>query len=331
MGSILVEKRSFGRRFHSGKGGSRQTRCWSQTPVRRFTDHMNSRDVPCSRGGDHLWAVTAYFNPMRYRRKRFNYQLFRECLGVPLVAVELAYGADFELAEADAEILVKLRGRDVLWQKERLLNIALQALPSSCRKVAWVDCDVIFENNDWPQRTSMLLDAFTMVQPFSHVHWMPPDWESGRELLPDGQLRAVPLLIAAGMPVGTCLGTPASQSQCSCGYAWAANRALLEKNKLYDACIVGGGDSAMVRAAYGRFEDALRLQALNRDHYLNWAIPFHDASLRGAGEMSSRTATVAAQNTRIELAKKTAPKPAKPATRPSSGLPKPSAMSRNTV
>jgi hypothetical protein len=215
---------------------------------------------------------------MRYRRKRGNYRLFRERLGLPLVAVELAYGPDFELADEDAEILIRRRGGDVLWQKERLLNIALQALPDTCRKVAWVDCDVVFESADWSARTSLLLDRFKLVQPFSHLHRMPPDWEPGRELTVESELlHSVPFLIASGVPVATCLGTPASQMQCSPGYVWAANREFLKEHQLYDACIVGGADSAIVRAAYGRFEDALRLQHLNRDHYLAWAAPFHDA------------------------------------------------------
>jgi hypothetical protein len=117
---------------------------------------------------------------MRYRRKRANYRMFRERVRVPLVAIELAYGPDFELGEEDAEILVQLRGGDILWQKERLLNLALQALPDSCRKVACVDCDVVFAADDWAQRTSRLLDQFVLVQPFSHVHRMPPDWEPGQ-------------------------------------------------------------------------------------------------------------------------------------------------------
>jgi hypothetical protein len=52
---------------------------------------------------------------MGYRRRRANYRLFRERLKVPLVAVELAYGPNFELGEGDAEILMQLRGGDVLW------------------------------------------------------------------------------------------------------------------------------------------------------------------------------------------------------------------------
>ena len=64
-----------------------------------------------------LWAITSYFNPIGYRRRPANYRLFRERLNVPLVTVELAYGPDFELTQSDADILVQLRGEDVLWQK----------------------------------------------------------------------------------------------------------------------------------------------------------------------------------------------------------------------
>src|SRR5579863_3245032 len=101
-----------------------------------------------------LWAITCYFNPAGYRRRLANYRLFREHLIVPLVTIELAYEGNFALDDEDAEILVRLRGKDILWQKERLLNIALNALPNSCRKVAWLDCDIIFGANDWHLQTS---------------------------------------------------------------------------------------------------------------------------------------------------------------------------------
>jgi hypothetical protein len=189
--------------------------------------------------------------------------------------------------DGDAEIVLRRHGRDVLWQKERLLNIALAALPSHCRRVAWVDCDVIFETKDWPRRTRDLLDRYAMVQPFSRIYRMPQGYMPDQERPPDAELLSgVPFLIASGMPVAECLGTPASQVQCTPGYAWAADRELLENHGLYDACIVGGGDSAMVRAAYGRFEDALRLQCLDRNHYLAWAMPFHQAVRSNVGHVA---------------------------------------------
>jgi hypothetical protein len=234
---------------------------------------------------DDIWAITVYFNPMQYQRRRANYRVFRRHLHVPLVAIELAYGPDFDLGDEDADILVQLRGRDVLWQKERLLNVALGALPAGCRKVLVVDCDVVFESEDWLSATRLLLDRFPLVQPFSHLHRMPPDWAPPQARVESTDLlRSPALLLAAGMPLTTCLGTPAEQLKCSTGSAWAAQADLLQRHGFYDACIIGGGDSAFVRAAYGCFDEAMRLQHMNaprRQHYLNWARPFHDA-IRGS-------------------------------------------------
>src|SRR4051812_27266124 len=100
---------------------------------------MSTIDPSIGRDTDGLWAITTYFNPMRYQRRQSNYHQFRKNLKAPLLTVELAYGTDYDLRAEDAEILVHLRTRDILWQKERLLNLALQNLPSSCRNVVCVD------------------------------------------------------------------------------------------------------------------------------------------------------------------------------------------------
>jgi hypothetical protein len=42
------------------------------------------------------------------------------------VTVELSFDGRFELAGSDADILIQLSGGAVLWQKERLLNLALK-------------------------------------------------------------------------------------------------------------------------------------------------------------------------------------------------------------
>ena len=92
-----------------------------------------------------LWAVTSYFNPAGYRRRKANYRVFRERLPLPLLTVEWSPTGQFELQPGDADILIQLTGGDVMWQKERLLNIGVERLPSQCKHVAWVDCDLVFE------------------------------------------------------------------------------------------------------------------------------------------------------------------------------------------
>ena len=82
-----------------------------------------------------LWAITAYFNPAGYRRRRDNYRVFRERLQAPLVTAELSCDGNFALSSDDADVLVQVHG-DAMWQKERLLNLALGAVPSACQAVA---------------------------------------------------------------------------------------------------------------------------------------------------------------------------------------------------
>jgi len=76
---------------------------------------------------DRLWAVTAYFDPFGDGQRLPAYREFRRRLLAPLVAVELSFGDTFHLDEEDADIVVRLQGGAVLWQKERLLNLALRA------------------------------------------------------------------------------------------------------------------------------------------------------------------------------------------------------------
>src|SRR2546428_4115978 len=114
-----------------------------------------------------LWAVTSYFNPSRYRTRLANYRMFRAHLKVPLVTVEASFDGHFELGPGDAEILVQRRAQAVLWQKERLLNVALDVLPPECTDVAWIDCDVIFTADDWPERARDALRMNSLIHLFS--------------------------------------------------------------------------------------------------------------------------------------------------------------------
>ena len=222
-----------------------------------------------------LWAITAYFNPLRYRRRLANYRAFRARLAAPLLTVELAYGAEYELSEGDAEILIQLRGRDVMWQKERLLNLALRHLPAACRKVAWLDCDVLFDRADWADRLDALLDRRPLVQAFRDVRHLTPNGDpAATAFTQTGVLALVADLgveaLASPIPTG-----PGSSNK---GLAWAAQRPVLERHGLYDACVVGGGDMALASAVLGRFDVATRtMNARQAAHYLRWARPVHDA------------------------------------------------------
>jgi hypothetical protein len=225
---------------------------------------------------------------MGYERRRQAYRLFREALEVPLVAVELGYRGRFELAEEDADSLIRVSDGDVMWQKERLLNLALAALPTECDAVAWLDCDILFERRDWPEAALRALGAHPLVQLFRSVHYLRRDWTSAAE--PAGASeRSRPSFasgVAGGSPIDVCLTHPSPTERPGTyahGMAWAARRELVERHGLFDASIIGGGDRAISCAAWGRFDHVFERHELNerqRDYYLRWARPFF-ADCRG--------------------------------------------------
>jgi hypothetical protein len=229
-----------------------------------------------------LWAITSHFNPAGNRRRRENFQRFRRQLDVPLVAVELAYDdAPYELGEDDADILIQLRDGAVLFQKERLLNVAVKALPESCRKVAIVDADIVFASRDWTARLRAALDEHALVQPFHRLHHLPADWQGGTPDPAEAERswRSVAFAIACGETPSDAMNPPVplGPNTCALGAAWAVRRDILDRHGLFDEAIVGGGPRLAACAAYGtidRVMDAQRMNDRQRERYVAWAQRF---------------------------------------------------------
>ncbi len=239
-----------------------------------------------------LWAITSFFNPVGYRRRLVNYRRFRGALTVPLATIELGFNGRWELEEQDADLLVRVGDGDVMWQKERLLNLLLKQLPPECEYVAWIDSDALFQDREWPQRAVEQLQAVPLVQLFAKLYHL--DREENRQI----RMRCRPSAAAdelRGRPAFAGLlesnfvellpRHPSSASinrarvKPAHGMAWAARRELLERHGFYDRCVIGGGDTALGGAAYGVPEvvvGLLRMNADQRDHYSRWASGFHD-------------------------------------------------------
>jgi hypothetical protein len=225
-----------------------------------------------------VWAITSYFNPVGYRRRLANYKVFRERLELPLVAVELSQNDRFELGPDDADVLIQLKCDDLLWQKERLLNIALHSLPSECETVAWLDCDVVFERASWAKRANALLDRFKIILPFSNFYELPrdglPEDPDARRVTGYSSVYAIERgIVSPEVQRGNMRLTRHIVSG-GCGLA---HRAFLDRHGFYDACVMGSGNRAFMCATVGRFDDAihyLRMGTGWTEHYLAWAKPF---------------------------------------------------------
>lgn len=241
-----------------------------------------------SRPGDPLWVVTSYFNPARSPTRLENFRIFRRHLDAPLLVVELARAGMHQLERADGDVVVSLTGDDCIWQKERLLNLGIAALPRRVRHVAWVDGDVVFERADWPRAAAAHLEARGgLLQLFDRALHLTRDGSrrlagerSSAPLAPLLSEESIGAAARAGRAVAAlrhCLDPAqrrANGDVCAMGMAWAAERSVVERCGLYDGAIVGSGDVLVVAAALAQHDEALLGRILNRHqyrHFLAWA------------------------------------------------------------
>ncbi|NNM28497.1 MAG: hypothetical protein HKO57_03190, partial [Akkermansiaceae bacterium] len=189
----------------------------------------------------------------------------------------------FDLHEDDADRLIQVGGGDLLWQKERLLNIGIAALPRTCRNVAWLDCDIVFEDDEWPGQVDALLERCRVVQLFSRCRHLQRD----SAITPSSEQSVVREV--AGFTAKKARGEiphetfrvqgESQRLAYSPGLAWAARRDLLQDCGFYDGLVMGGGDKAMAAAAYGYIDEtaaAYKMTAPHARHYRAWAEPFFD-------------------------------------------------------
>ncbi|MEX0785383.1 MAG: hypothetical protein WD939_01985 [Dehalococcoidia bacterium] len=237
---------------------------------------------------DDVWAITTFFNPIGFENRLTNYRVFRERLNVPLLAVEASFGGEFQLTRDDADILVQVKGGDVMWQKERLLNIGLDRVPGESGAVAWVDCDVLMERPDWLEQAIARLDDYVLVQPFHRSFRLPPgvlpeefDGVSAKPRFPIAYHLSTGALTTEALREWSLNGDKPND-----GLAWVGRRDVMMKHRFYDAQVVGGGTRNLAHAAVGE-HDALiagrRVSPRHAEHYLAWAREFYETVQRRVG------------------------------------------------
>ena len=196
-------------------------------------------------------CVTAFFNPAGYRSRARNYRIFADRLadqGVRLVTAELALAdRPFEIPESDD--IIRLRSGSVMWQKERLVNYAVSALPPECDRVAWLDADLLFPERGWVEQVAEALDKHDVVQLFSEVRHLAPGvcHPNGDVLESDISL----VCQATEFPDWMARRKAGELPFAVPGYAWAARRSVFSAAGLYDRLILGNGDAFLADCLLG--------------------------------------------------------------------------------
>jgi hypothetical protein len=217
-------------------------------------------------------VITCYFNPNRYLSRRRNYRLFRESLrvsGIPCLTIECLFdGQRTEFPDStDVDTVI---ARNVMWQKERLINVAIARLPEEWTTVAWLDSDVLFDNRNWAVDAVAQLDRHEIVQLFSEIIRLPQGATWGRQ----GQQWDSFAAIVRRTPNQLLKGSFGRHGHT--GFGWAAHRNFLTLHGLYDGCLSGTGDHLMAHAFAGDWtgeciDRIFGAAVAYRSHFSDWA------------------------------------------------------------
>lgn len=222
---------------------------------------------------DDLWVISCFYNSNSYQTKPKNYNKFIERIeaaNIPYLVVECAFNDQpFTLKKSPS--IIQIRTQDIMWQKERLLNIAIDRLPSKCKKVAWIDCDVLFENPDWAKETVRQLKHNKVVQPYTQAIRLPKDTDhyygKGERYYGFGYVtKQDPHIVTEGR----------FELHGHTGFAWASHASILKKHRLYDVCIAGTADHLMAHTFVGDWDTACAKRVFNENvnfylHYKSWS------------------------------------------------------------
>jgi hypothetical protein len=177
--------------------------------------------------------------------------------------------SEFELDKSPT--VIRVRSGSAIWQKERLMNIAIRQLPRQFTKVIWSDCDIRFEDEAWLANASNALDRHAIIQPFTKAIRLPP-----RQTSYAGSGKSYPSFswIAPRQP--KTLRSGKFDKHGHTGFAWGGRRAWLEECGLYDGCLSGSGDHLMAHGFCGDSTSRCVMHAVGsafgyHSHFRQWA------------------------------------------------------------
>jgi hypothetical protein len=204
------------------------------------------------------WVVCCLFNFTGSKFRLYNYNAFRRQLKkhkVKILTVEFSPKEEYELNYNDADILIQLSDGDLMWQKERLLNIGIDRLPTDTDNVIIIDTDVIFGQRDIIQRIEKKLKKYQVVQCFEYKRDLNPlldltkfdffnvDQSLSQNFYDNSAYKQDSEKASIIRNFQRC-----GQFNGIFGYAWAFNYKIIKKIKLFEDNIVGGGDRTMAAA-----------------------------------------------------------------------------------
>lgn len=124
--------------------------------------------------------VTTHFNPCHWKRQKETYAEFYEKLPAYVQSNLICYEAVLPGDRPEIEgstVITAYPDSAFLWQKEAILNYALEQCPKSVDYFFWLDHDIVFDTSNWYTRAAEMIyrKKACAVQLFNKVDYQRPD------------------------------------------------------------------------------------------------------------------------------------------------------------
>lgn len=217
-----------------------------------------------------LAFVTSYFNPTNSEIRLSSFRTFHARLsriGRPIFVAEFAKEGESSQLQGIPNVKTIL-GKDMLFQKERLINILLPRLIDKFENICWIDCDIVFLDQNPAERILDKLEHVEVVQAGRRLYYAQPGEVPSK--YPNTGLRKFCRVMAYKQAAENQLSYPAEIDFSFPGGVWAARSEFLKDHQLYDKAILGGGDKFFFDACFGLFSHAITPFLLSNDMIIDW-------------------------------------------------------------
>ena len=219
-----------------------------------------------------LHWVACHYNPCGYERPQRNLERFVAGMirqNVPGTLVSLTLDTPGLLpagSRFDSQLVTEIElslpwDTPAFWWKEAMLNLGTASLPPEVDKVAVLDADIEFLDDDWAAKASAALDEFPVIQPWHRVRYTTPEGA-------DGECRP-------STGYGAHHNSLDEWVQYHPGCAWAFRRSFLEQIGGWYVSPISHGDTLLALACTARLHAehprVNRLGPAHIDDILRWA------------------------------------------------------------
>lgn len=176
---------------------------------------------------DDLVIGFVFFNITPSKRLLMNYLYTTNKLklaNIPYYTLEVVYNKP-EIPEA-----IHIECKSIMFQKERLCYVLEKHIPEKYTKILFLDCDIIFDNPNWYDDVSNLLETHNVVHPFTTANWLDIKYTNILQ-------KKDTILLNNKIPLDI-----SNIYDYHPGFGWAFQRNWFNQIGFFQYSIIGGGD-----------------------------------------------------------------------------------------